>query len=73
MHYDFELLITPFKTINKDIKYGDRYFHGGDARVASRKLDVAEKDGANILNIHHAEDIYPFINYPYLDENSGRT
>ncbi|GAI32127.1 unnamed protein product, partial [marine sediment metagenome] len=24
----------------------------------------------NILNIHHAEDLYPFINYPYLDENS---
>ena len=23
--------------------------------------------GANIINIHHAEDVYPFINYPYLD------
>ena len=70
LHYDFELLITPFKTINKDIKYGDRYYHGGEARGASGKLAAAEKNGANILNIHHAEDIYPFINYPYLDENS---
>jgi hypothetical protein len=70
LHYDFELLITPLKTINPDIKYGDRYFHGGDARGASQKLAVAERKGANILNIHHAEDIYPFINYPYLDENS---
>jgi hypothetical protein len=69
LNYDFELLITPFKTINKNIKYGDRYFHGGGTRVASRKVDMAEKTGANILNIHHAEDIYPFINYPYLDEN----
>jgi hypothetical protein len=70
LHFDFELLITPLKTINLDIKYGDRYFHGGDARGASQKLAVAEQKGANILNIHHAEDIYPFINYPYLDENS---
>jgi hypothetical protein len=70
LHYDFELLITPFKTINKEIKYGDRYYHGGKAKGASRKLDAAGINGANILNIHHAEDIYPFINYPYLDENS---
>jgi hypothetical protein len=69
LHYDFELLITPFKTIDKQIKYGDRYFHGGGTRIASRKVDMAEKAGANVLNIHHAEDIYPFINYPHLDEN----
>ncbi len=28
----------------------------------------AENAGANIINIHHAEDIYPFINYPFLDQ-----
>ena len=70
LHYDFELLITPFKTITNDIKYGDRYYHGGTARGAAGKLAAAENSGANILNIHHAEDIYPFINYPYLDENA---
>ena len=70
LHFDFELLITPFKTINKEIKYGDRYYHGGKAKGASGKLDAAGINGANILNIHHAEDLYPFINYPYLDENS---
>ncbi len=71
LHFDFELLITPFKTIDRNIKYGDRYYHGGDAKGASRKLIAAGENGANILNIHHAEDIYPFINYPYLDENSA--
>ena len=70
LNYDFELLITPFKTINNSIMYGDRYFHGGGTRVASQKVELAGKAGANILNIHHAEDIYPFINYPYLDENT---
>jgi hypothetical protein len=70
LHYDFELLITPFKTMDREIMYGDRYYHGGKAKGAFRKLEAAEENGANILNIHHAEDIYPFINYPYLDENS---
>jgi len=67
LHYDFELLITPFKPIDNSIKYGDRYFHGGGA-VTSEKTAKAEKAGANIMNIHHNEDIYPFINYPYIDE-----
>jgi hypothetical protein len=71
LHFDFELLITPFKTVDRNIKYGDRYYHGGDAKGASRKLIAAGEKGANILNIHHAEDLYPFINYPYLDENSA--
>lgn len=32
-------------------------------------VTVNNAGGANIINIHHAEDVYPFINYPYLDEN----
>jgi len=68
LNYDFELLITPFRAIDKDKKYGERLFHGGGTNALS-KIDKAEKAGANIINIHHAEDIYPFINYPYLDEN----
>ena len=68
LHYDFELLLTPFKLMDKSIKYGDRYFHGG-GRLAHEKVEKAQDAGANIINIHHAEDIYPFINYPYLDEN----
>lgn len=68
LNYDFELLITPFRAIDNEKKYGDRYFHGGGVNAMS-KVDKAKKAGANIINIHHAEDIYPFINYPYLDEN----
>ncbi len=68
LNYDFELLITPFKVIDKQIKFGDRYYHGGGTDT-SVKIENAQKAGANIINIHHAEDIYPFINYPYLDAN----
>jgi len=68
LNYDFELLITPFRTIDRQIKFGDRYYHGGGTNTAV-KIENAQKAGANIINIHHAEDIYPFINYPYLDAN----
>jgi hypothetical protein len=69
LHYDLELLVTPLKKIDPDVRWGDRYVHGGGRRSARRKLALADSLGANIINIHHAEDLYPFINYPYLDEN----
>jgi hypothetical protein len=68
LHFNFELLVTPLKVTNPEVRWGDRYFHGGGP-AASRKVGMADSVGANIVNIHHAEDIYPFINYPYLDEN----
>lgn len=68
LNYDFELLLTPFRTIDRKNKYNDRYYHGGGASTTF-KIDSAKKYGANVINIHHAEDIYPFINYPYLDAN----
>jgi hypothetical protein len=69
LNYDFELLITPFRTIDKKIQFDDRYYHGGGT-ITAGKVSNAKKVGANIINIHHAEDIYPFINYPYLDANA---
>jgi hypothetical protein len=68
LDFNFELLLTPFRTISKEVKYGDRYYHGGGTNT-SVKIANAKAAGANIINIHHAEDLYPFINYPYLDEN----
>jgi hypothetical protein len=68
LNYNFELLLTPFRPINRKNKYGERYYHGGGANT-SVKVEAAQAVGANVINIHHAEDIYPFINYPYLDAN----
>jgi len=68
LDYDFELLLTPFRIIDKSVQFGDRYYHGGGTNT-SVKIDNARAAGANLINIHHAEDLYPFINYPYLDEN----
>jgi hypothetical protein len=68
LNFDFELLLTPFHLIDRDKKFNERYFHGGSESTVS-KIDSAKNAGANVINVHHAEDIYPFINYPYLDAN----
>jgi hypothetical protein len=60
LNYDFELLITPAKLINKKSKFGDRY--GGGT------IESVKASGANIIKIHHGTEFIPFINYPYLDE-----
>ncbi|MBK9391286.1 MAG: hypothetical protein IPN68_14225 [Bacteroidetes bacterium] len=68
LNYNFELLLTPFRTIDRKNKFSERYYHGGGTNT-SVKVETARAVGANVINIHHAEDIYPFINYPYLDPN----
>ena len=80
LHYDFELLLTPLKVIDRDIKYNDRYFQdlpncpelpdpGYNSTRADLKIGLAKRSHANYLNLHHDIDIYPFINYPAMDEN----
>src|SRR6185437_7663676 len=68
LNYDFELLITPFKTMNKEIQFGDRYYHSGN-NVSAGFIHEADSLGANIINVHQGNDIYPFINYPYSNVN----
>jgi len=67
-HFNFELYITPFKLINKSIQFGARYYHS-DIDTVTNFIKIAETHGANIINIHHKKDIYPFLDYPYMDEN----
>lgn len=56
----FNVLITPFRTINPDKQWQDRYYHGYDF------IDNIHDFGATVVNIHHATAINPFINYPFL-------
>ncbi len=67
LDYDFELLITPLKTLNREDKYLDRYYHGGPSS-AEGKIAGAKQVGANVIVVHHAEELCPFINYPFIDE-----
>ena len=60
LYYYFNVLITPFRTINTDKQWQDRYYHG------YQFIDQTHNFGATVVNIHHANAINPFINYPFL-------
>jgi len=66
LHYDIVMRVTPFKTIDPAKHFAERFFHKyGD-------LDAIKADGANVVNIHHATPINPWINYPFLEPAAMR-
>lgn len=67
LYYNFNMLITPVKSLNLKQQAEIRFYHS-NTDVSSNYIEEAEQAGANAVNIHHKKDIYPFINYPYYDE-----
>ena len=61
LYYNFNLLITPFHTINTDFQWATRFYHKYD------NLDTIKATGATVVNIHHATPINPWINYPFIE------
>ncbi len=60
LRYDFRLLLTPFKPIDPAAQFSTRYFH------AFKPVDEVVQQGANVINVHHANSINPYINYPFF-------
>lgn len=60
LHYYFSLRITPFRPINPQKHWNTRYYHRYEP------LDMIAETGANTINVHHATEINPYINYPFL-------
>jgi len=60
LYYNFNLLVTPFHTINTDFQWETRFFH------SYKPIDTIEETGATVINIHHATAINPYINYPFI-------
>jgi len=60
LYYNFNLLITPFHTINTDFQWANRFYH------SYKPIDTILAAGATIINIHHATAINPYINYPFI-------
>jgi hypothetical protein len=59
MILNFGLLITPFKILD-DKHWNEKYYHADNNPV------TAAKNGATVMNIHHANVYNPYINYPFL-------
>jgi hypothetical protein len=60
LHFHFNLLLTPFKPIDPKAQFTTRFFH------AFKPVEEVAKTGANTINVHHANAINPYINYPFL-------
>ncbi len=61
LYYNFNLLITPFHTINTDFQWKNRFYHKYE------DLENVKSKGASVVNIHHANAINPYINYPFIE------
>jgi hypothetical protein len=60
LHFHFNLLLTPFKPIDPQSHFSTRFFH------AFKPIADVASTGANTINVHHANAVNPYINYPFL-------
>jgi len=67
LHFDFDLLITPFHTLRTAEQWSDRYYHTGQVpKDVDKYLDAAKAASASVVNIHQGNWLNPYINYPFL-------
>ncbi len=60
MTFIFLVSVTPFKTLDTQKQWTDRYLHSYEP------IDQVVAQGANTINIHHGTPINPHINYPFF-------
>lgn len=60
LRFDVRLTVTPFRPIDTRAQFTTRYYH------RYTPLDSIAAMGANVVNVHHATAINPWINYPFL-------
>ncbi|MEN8154378.1 MAG: glycoside hydrolase domain-containing protein [Acidobacteriota bacterium] len=61
LHFNVRFLITPFKTINIKEHFKTRFVH------KYVPVDSVVKWGGSVVNVHHANEINPYINYPFFN------
>lgn len=64
LHFQFRLLVTPFKPLDTQAHWANRYYH------RYNPIDTIAAAGANVINVHHATAINPYINYPFFVPDS---
>ncbi|MBC8358653.1 MAG: hypothetical protein H8E54_06860, partial [Candidatus Aminicenantes bacterium] len=60
LYFNFNLLLTPFKTLDTKTQWATRFYHD------FKPIEEIAKTGANTINNHHANTVNPYINYPFL-------
>lgn len=70
LQFEWAILITPVKELNPGSQFTDRYYHSG-AKPSPARQDFDA--GVQIINVHHANEYNPFINYPFIAVNEMRS
>jgi hypothetical protein len=60
LHFNVRFLITPFKPIDTGAHFNTRFVH------QYVPVDSVKEWGGTVVNIHHANEINPYINYPFF-------
>jgi hypothetical protein len=63
IEFEWSLLVTPVKKINYRSQFDDRYYHNGRKPMPP---DADIECGVKIVNLHHANNYNPYINYPFI-------
>jgi hypothetical protein len=61
LHFNVRFLITPFKPIDTGAHFNTRFVH------QYVPVDSVRAWGGTVVNIHHANEINPYINYPFYN------
>jgi hypothetical protein len=61
LHFNVRFLITPFKPIDTRAHFETRFVH------QYVPVDSVVAWGGTVVNIHHANEINPYINYPFFN------
>ncbi|MEZ5316825.1 MAG: DUF6067 family protein [Vicinamibacterales bacterium] len=61
LHFNVRFLVTPFKTIDTRTHFNTRFVH------KYVPVDEVKAAGGTVVNIHHANEINPYINYPFFN------
>ncbi|WP_270090821.1 glycoside hydrolase domain-containing protein [Sphingobacterium sp. SYP-B4668] len=64
-HFEFAILLTPVRPLDTKLQFSQRYYHSD-----TKGFKAAAKEGANIANIHHSQNLNPVINYPFVMQDS---
>ena len=60
LNFNIRFFITPFKTLDTKDHFNTRFVH------KYVPVDSVEKWNGTIVNVHHANEINPYINYPFF-------
>lgn len=63
MEFEFSILITPVRKVDTHAQFSNRYYHNGNDPMPRDEEIV---DGVKVINVHHANEYNPYINYPFI-------